>query len=115
MATDGETAAARPPWNLELGLAGAPPGIVAVERLVEAEHIGEIETRVGRLANEEPEIDQREHYITDVRSRAHTPVIQHEASHHTKAVDCEVTTRLRQLAPSDVPPLGQARLRELEC
>src|SRR5688500_11377201 len=36
------------------------PGILALERLVEVEHVGEILPRVARLADEQLQLDQRE-------------------------------------------------------
>jgi hypothetical protein len=54
------------PFEPTLRLASAPPRIVALERLIEAEHIREVEARVGGLADEEPEVDEGENDISEI-------------------------------------------------
>jgi DnaK suppressor protein len=48
------------------GLTGALPRIVALERLVEAKDVHKIEARIGWLADEQSEVDQREYDVPDV-------------------------------------------------
>jgi len=102
------------PEEPRLRLTGAPPRIVALERLIEAEHIRKVEARVGGLADEEPEIDQREHDVAEIGGGPHAPVVEHETRHHSVPIEREVAARFRQLATRDVPTLRKTRLRELE-
>jgi hypothetical protein len=93
------------------GLTGALPRIVALERLVEAKDVRKIEARIGGLADEQPEVDQREDNITNVGGGADSPMIEDEAGHHTISIEREIATRFGQLAARDVSTFGQARLR----
>src|SRR5581483_3645505 len=93
---------------------GGVPGIILLERFVEIEDRQEIVARVGRLTDQEVQLDEREDDIAEIRRRSHAPVIQHEARQHAKAVERKVAARDRQLATGDVATLGQATLTELE-
>lgn len=99
---------------MELRLAGAPPWIVTLERLIETEDIGEIEPGISGLTDEQPEVDEGEDDISDVGGRAHSPMVEHQASHYAIAIECQVAARFRELAASDVASFRQTRLRELE-
>jgi len=78
------------PGERTLGLTGASPGIITLERLIEAEHIREIEARVGGLTDEKAEVHEREHNVPEICGGANAPVIEHQARHDAVAVEREV-------------------------
>src|SRR5262245_26603849 len=71
-------------------LRGRTPRIVALERAVEIENIREFVFRVGRLADQQPELDQREHDIADVTGALDAPVLEYHAGHHAVSVKREI-------------------------
>src|SRR3712207_6184293 len=84
--------------------AGRPvPGVVALERLPELEHAHELVARVGREADEEAEVHQREHDVAEVRGAPDAPVVEHLAREDAEAIEREVAARGGELAPADVP------------
>jgi hypothetical protein len=90
------------------------PWVFAIECLVEVVHVGEFLARIGRLAHEESEVDQREHDVTNVGGALHSPALEDEARHDAEALAREVAARQRELAAGDVASLGQPLLAELE-
>src|ERR1035437_767103 len=58
------------------------PGIVAVERVPEIEDAREILPRVGRLAQQQAEVDEREDDVPEVGGRSDAPVLEHHAREH---------------------------------
>src|SRR5688500_7440634 len=88
--------------SLASGLRGTTPRIVALERVVESEDIREIETGVGGLADEEPQVHEGEHDISDVGRRAYAPVLEHQTRHDAIALEREVAARFGELAPGDM-------------
>src|SRR5687767_2554444 len=90
------------------------PRILTLEGPIEVEDVGEIVARVGRLAEEESEIDEGEHDIADVGGAAHTPVVQDDPRGQAEALEGEVAAGFGQLTPADVPPFRESGLRVLE-
>src|SRR6185437_4566294 len=90
------------------------PGILPVKGLVEVEHVAEFITRIRWLADEQAEIHEREHDVTQIRGGDHTPVFEHKAGHHTKALEGEVAACFGQFAPGNVTTLGQSGLAEFQ-
>src|SRR6185295_16708659 len=90
------------------------PRVLAIERLIEVEDAGELLARVGRLAHEKAEVDEREHDVAEIRSTLDSPALEDEARHDAEAVEREITGGERELLARDVPALGQALLAELE-
>jgi hypothetical protein len=88
--------------------------MVLLEFLVELEDVDEIIASVGRQANEQAEVDECEDNVTELASRSNAPMLEDDGRHHTVALEREVTACLGELATGDVPPLGEAQLRELE-
>src|SRR5690606_35151739 len=88
----------------------AVPGIVSLESRAEVEYVREIIACVRRLADEQAELHEGEHDVTDVRTRSEPPVLQHEPGHHSIAGECEIPARFSELAPGDVPSPHELRL-----
>jgi hypothetical protein len=86
------------------------PGIVALERAIEIENVDEVVLGIRRLADQETELDECEHDITDVTGTANAPVFQHDARHYTVTFEREPATRIGELRPRDVPAFRQLRL-----
>src|SRR5438067_2522363 len=90
------------------------PGIVALERLIEVEHSQELVARVRGLAHEQLELDQREHHVADVERVVNPPALEDEPREDAEAIERQVATGERELAPGDVPSLGEALLAVLK-
>ena len=90
-----------------LGLTGASPRVIALERLIESEYVREVEPRIVGLADKQPEVDEREYHVSDIGRRAYAPVVEYETRHHAEPVEGKVATRFRQLAAGDVSAFRQ--------
>ena len=69
-----------------------------LEGLVEAEHIREIEARIGRLTDQKAEVDEGEDDVANVGGGAHAPVIEDQSRHDAVAIQSQVAARLRKLS-----------------
>src|SRR6185437_4341461 len=92
----------------------AAPGIFALERAIEIEHVNELVSGVGRLTHEQTQINQREYHIADVRAAPDAPMLEHHASHHAEPLQRQVAAGERQLEACDVPAFVEALLAILE-
>src|ERR1035437_4132448 len=97
-----------------LGGGRGVPGVVAVERVPEVEDVREILSRVGRLAQQQAEVDEREDDVSELRGRGDAPVLEHHPREHSVTLQRQAAARLGQFAARDVTALGEARLAELE-
>jgi hypothetical protein len=88
--------------------------MMLLEFLVEPEDVDEIIASVGRQADEQAELDQCEDNVTELGRRSNTPMVEDDGRHHAIALEREVAARLDELAAGDMPPLGEAKLGELE-
>ena len=104
----------RRPGGRRLRLAGAPPRIVALEGLIEAENVGEIQARVRGLTDQKTHLDECEHDVADIGGRSNAPVVENQARHDAVAIERKISARFGELASRNVSPLGEPRLRELE-
>src|ERR1041385_6728317 len=90
------------------------PRVFPLERLVEVEDVDELVAAVGRLAHEEPEVDQREYDIPDLAARPDAPMLEDEAGHDAKALERQIPARKRQSPAGGVPALVEPLLGVLE-
>src|ERR1700719_87423 len=70
------------------------PGIIAVERVLEVEHAGEIVARVAGLAEQQAKIHQGEHDVPEVGGGCDAPVLEHHPREHTVPLPREIAARL---------------------
>ena len=90
------------------------PRILALKRLIEVEHVDKFFARIGRLAHEQLELDQREHDVADVGAVSQAPMLENQAGHDAKSFERQVATGQGELAARDVAALFEALLAILE-
>src|SRR3954464_8043880 len=90
-------------WSDEL----RAPRVVAFEGLVEVEHFEELVARVGGLAHEELQLDEREDDVADVGRAADPPMLEDHPGQDAEPLEREIAARQRELAARDVASLRQ--------
>src|SRR5687767_2052924 len=90
------------------------PWVRSLERFVEVEHISEIVPRVTGLAHQQTSVDEGKHDVSQMRGRADSPMIQHQAGEDAKSFQREFAYGMRQFATVDVASLGHPRLKEFK-
>jgi len=96
------------------GCRSSIPRIVALEHGLEIKDVRKIVTSIRGLADQKAKIHEREHDISDIRTRTQPPVIEYEARHYTISCQRQIPARLREFGARDVPPLHELRLAVLE-
>lgn len=91
------------------------PRVLALEGVSKIKDAVEVITRVLRLADEQPHVDQCKNDIADIACAAHTPVLKHESRCHAKPLEREFTTRMCEFRPRNVATFSKARLTVFEC
>src|SRR5881397_1312766 len=90
------------------------PAVPGPEHLREVVHALEVLRLVGRLAGEEPDVDQQEHDAPQVLGAADIPVSEQGGGEQPELIQREVAARPRQLGAGDVATRRKLRLRVLE-
>src|SRR4051812_28591099 len=68
------------------------PRILALERAIEVEYLGELLACVGRLAHEQTEIYEGEDDVAKIEGALHAPGLEDDASHDAEPFDGEIPT-----------------------
>src|SRR5437870_4562021 len=90
------------------------PAVPGPEHLREVVDALEVLRLVGRLAGEEPDVDQQEHDAPQVLGAADVPVSEHGGGEQPELIQREVAARPRQLRAGEVATRRKLRLRVLE-
>src|SRR5947209_3216577 len=90
------------------------PAVPGPEHLREVVDALEVLRLVGRLAGEEPDVDQQEHDAPQVLGVADVPVAEHRGGEQPELLQREVAARPCELRAGEVAPRRELRLRVLE-